>query len=503
MNELQIKNELLSFIEWTEEKLSRELKNRSLFEIFNEHCEKYAEYKTAKEIVDEFQHTSFLIDTPDGFQEIGDFYVKHKRNIHHVIFENYQIKVSSDHLLETKSGFKHTKNLKNGDEILTKLGFIPIISNDIVSFEEVYDWEVLHKNHRYWCDGVSSHNTGKTFLALNLCRGAQKKGYHIIYCDTEAAVDEKQFRKFGLDPEKVRYQPVNTPAEFKFFVSNLLKQLKDARAAGKQVPKIMMVLDSLGNLATSKERNDALEGKEKRDMTKQQELRSLFRIITMDLAEAKIPFVLTNHSYAAVGAYVPTDVFAGGGGALYNSSFIAFLYKAQLKEDKPKDDENSDVDMKATGIVVRSKPHKSRFAKPIQIRFHISFFKGMNPYVGLEDFISWKNCGIEKGNLVSKSEYEKLTPGDKAKADVFEFNGKTMYFVPKASAMRYIVKHLGDGVKANQLFTPEVFTEEALRELDEKVIKPTFMLPDVNDIYEIDDYVDEELEETEENLIED
>jgi hypothetical protein len=147
---------------------------------------------------------------------------------------------------------------------------------------------------------AGSPGTGKTFLALNACREAQRMGYQIIYCDSEAAVDATTFKKFGLDPDRVRYQPVNTPHEFRFFVSNLLDQLKTAREGGRTVPKIMMVLDSLGNLATTKERNDAISGSEKRDMTKQQELRSLFRVITMDLAEAKIPLILTAHTYACI-----------------------------------------------------------------------------------------------------------------------------------------------------------------------------------------------------------
>jgi len=147
---------------------------------------------------------------------------------------------------------------------------------------------------------AGSTGTGKTFLALNCCRQAQKKGYYIIYCDSEAAVDEIQFKKFGMDPDKVRYQPINTPLEFKYFIANLLKEIKDAKESGKKIPKIMIVLDSLGNLATTKERGDALAKSEKKDMTKQQELRSLFRIITMDLAEAKIPFIMTAHTYACI-----------------------------------------------------------------------------------------------------------------------------------------------------------------------------------------------------------
>lgn len=337
--------------------------------------------------------------------------------------------------------------------------------------------------------------TGKTFLALNACRGAQKKGYYIIYCDSEAAVDEEQFKKFGLDPAKVRYQPVNTPLEFKYFVANLLKQLKDAKEAGKAVPKIMLVLDSLGNLATTKERNDALAKSEKKDMTKQQELRSLFRVITMDLAEAKIPFIMTAHTYAGIGGFIPEDIMSGGGGPLYNASVITFLYKSQLKEGKPKDEmSGEDVDLKATGIVVRSKPKKNRFARPIQIRFHISFYKGMNPYVGLEQFINWKSCGIERGHIYDEKQYAKWSDEEKKQAKEngweFEFNGEKKYFWPKATARSIAVRHLGTIIEPSLLFSPKVLTDETLHELDENVIKPMFMLPSANDIYDVEEFAD-------------
>jgi RecA/RadA recombinase len=334
--------------------------------------------------------------------------------------------------------------------------------------------------------------TGKTFLTLNACREAQKKGYYIIYCDSEAAVDEVQFIKFGLDPAKVRYQPINTPLEFKYFVANLLKQLKDARAAGKAVPRIMLVLDSLGNLATTKERSDALAKSEKKDMTKQQELRSLFRVITMDLAEAKIPFIMTAHTYAGIGGFIPEDVMSGGGGPLYNASVITFLYKSQLKEDKPAGE--GEVDLKATGIIVRSKPKKNRFARPIQIRFHISFYKGMNPYVGLEQFINWQTCGIERGHIYDEKSYAKWTPEEKKTAEdngyAFEFEGKKMYFWPKATARNMVVRHLGATIEPSRLFTPTVLTDDILHELDEKIIKPTFQLPNVGDIYDVEEYAD-------------
>ena len=172
-------------------------------------------------------------------------------------------------------------------------------------------------NSRSICFAGES-GTGKTFLTLNACREAQKLGYHIIYCDSEAAVDENTMKNFGIDPEGVRYQPVGTSLEVRHFVTNLCDQLKKAKDKGAETPKILLVLDSLGNLATTKERADAASGSEKKDMTKQQDLRSLFRVITTDLAEFKIPFIFTNHTYASIGSFIPGQTISGGGGAIYS-----------------------------------------------------------------------------------------------------------------------------------------------------------------------------------------
>jgi len=328
--------------------------------------------------------------------------------------------------------------------------------------------------------------SGKTYLALNCCLQAQKKGYNIIYCDTEAAVDYDQFVKFGFDTDRVRYQPINTVSELKYFISNLLNFLKENESKGIEVPKIMIVLDSLGNLATDKEVADAMTLSTKKDMTKQQEVKSLFRIITVELAKFKIPFIVCNHVYAAINSYVPQDIISGGSGILFNSSIILQLIKSQMKG-------KNDSDLKYTGIIVRSKPLKNRLAKPIEVKFHISFFTGMNPYVGLENYISWKNCGIERGYILTEKEFLKRTKNEQDHIMQnnydFVFEDKKLYFQPKGSAKSFAVKHLGTTIKPNELFSPTVFTDDVLKELDDNVIKPTFLFPNVINIYDIPEYI--------------
>lgn len=294
---IDIKKELEHFYPIDFSSLSdEEIQNK-----FDEHVKNHAIEMTMGEI---FSHKdkTILIDTPDGFQEIGDFYHKDFRDIYELKLVNgYKCHAAEDHLYETSKGWVHAKDLTKNDIVLTKNGFFNVKRNKKVSCEKVYDWEILHTNHRYWAgDGISSHNTGKTFLTLNVCREAQNMGYNVIYCDSEAAVDEETIKNFGVDPNSFRYQPVSSPHEVRHFVTNLCQQLKAVKAKGIVTPKILLVLDSLGNLATTKERNDAASGSDKRDMTKQQEIRSLFRVITTDLAEFKIPFIFTNHTYSCL-----------------------------------------------------------------------------------------------------------------------------------------------------------------------------------------------------------
>lgn len=335
------------------------------------------------------------------------------------------------------------------------------------------------------CVAIAGENsTGKSFLAMNACREAQKMGYNIIYCDSEGTQDLTTFVNFGVDPSKCRLQPVNTPLEFKSFVANLLKKLKEAKDDGKKVPKIMIVLDSLGNLATTKERDDAVSASDKKDMTKAGELRSLFRVITSDLCGAKIPFIFTNHTITNIGSFIPSQSMSGGGGPMYNASTILMLSKAGLKDGNKEDMKKAEkVGMTKTGIIVTSKPQKSRFAKPIPIKFHISFYRGMNPYVGLEEYVNWENCGIGIGKLQGQKEFDELTPAEQKKA---QENGQTwtdsegnFYFANLKDTLRnkeVIVKSQNKTYPLSAMFTKQVITDDILHDIDERIIKPMFAL---------------------------
>jgi len=287
------------------------------------------------------------------------------------------------------------------------------------------------------CSIAGPSGTGKTFLMLNSVREAINMGYSVIYYDSEAAVDKEQMEKFGIDTTKVNYQPMNTVQDFRTSVTTITQKMQEVKRRGGDIPKIMIVLDSAGNLATQKEIDDAASGSEKADMTRSKILKSIFRIIMTPLADLKIPFLFTNHTYQTQD-FISRQIAGGGTGPQYAASIVLMLNKAQLKDGADK-----------VGIIVTAKPDKNRFAKPTPIKFHLNFSEGMNPYVGLEQYATWDICGITKGSI------------EKGKK------------VPKASARGWICEHLDEAVPNKDFFTAKVFTQEVLERI-EKHIQPIF-----------------------------
>jgi len=204
--------------------------------------------------------------------------------------------------------------------------------------------------------------------------------------------------------------------------------------------------------------------------SKAKELRSLFRNITLDLAEHRIPLICTNHS--SWGGMMAPKTVSGGDGPIFAMSLLSMLSTKQLKEGDVK-----------TGVIVKSSMKKSRFAIPRSIEIHISFLKGMNPFVGLEHFISWENCGVERGSILTLKEATKAkADGEHFKSTVVdeetgEITEQDLVFVAKATAKTFAVRHLGKNVAPKELFTEKVFTHDVLKQLDDNAIKPYFAFP--------------------------
>lgn len=352
---------------------------------------------------------------------------------------------------------------------------------------------------------VGESGCGKSYLACSIVREAQKKGYSAIYLDSEGAIDSSFVERLGVDSSKLMIRQVNTILETSQLILNLCAQLEKQEEEYGKHNKFIIVLDSLGNLTSDTEKNNVLAGENKAELKKPQEVKKMFRTCTVPLSRMGIPFIVISHVYASMNMFSPGSVVSGGSGINYNSSVTLEMTASKLA-DKENDNAaaktaNSE-DVVKTGVTVTARPKKSRFTISRKVRFQIPYFKRPNPYVGLESYLNWENGGVCRGSFITEKEYNKLSDADKKKIHIFDFNGETKYVQEKDTARGIVVKHLGEAVSVTDFFSDKVFTEEYLKEIDEKVIKPAFELPNqsaFDDIKEIEDMIeiggDEETEE--------
>jgi RecA/RadA recombinase len=305
---------------------------------------------------------------------------------------------------------------------------------------------------------------GKSFIAYSVSKHAQRAGYSVIYIDTEQAIDLEDLPKFGIDNslEKFRLIRSNKVEDVNMLLTQLIDDLKEQKLAGFELPKLMIVLDSLGQMASNKEKADLLKGDIKQDMTKAKALGSMFRSINTDLGYLDIPMIVCNHTYLTMDLF-PQEKLKGGNGLLYSASVIGFMSKSKLKTG-----EEDDMDLGQSGISVLFKTAKNRMAKPKKIRFDISFANGMNPYTGLDAF-----C---------RPEYMDQIGIAKGKMDVNKATGE-MTFVPGGN--RWYVSHLNKSVTTKQLFSQEVFTTGVLDRMA-PIVNDYFRFKSLDEIEEVE-----------------
>lgn len=227
--------------------------------------------------------------------------------------------------------------------------------------------------------------TGKTYFTLGIVAQFLKNNPEgmVLYFDSEQAVTSDMFEGRGVDAKRVAVFPVATIEEFKTQCVNIVDKVLEMDESERK--PMMIVLDSLGMLSTEKEVNDSAEGKNVRDMTRAQGVKATFRVLTMKLGKARIPLVMTNHTYDVVGAYVPTKEMGGGSGLKYAASTIVYLSKKKEK--------NADGDV--IGNIIHCKLYKSRLTKENQqVDVQLNYDTGLNRYYGLVEIAI--NHGIFK-----------------------------------------------------------------------------------------------------------
>lgn len=227
---------------------------------------------------------------------------------------------------------------------------------------------------------------GKTYIINKILANGQKKGMVPVIFDTEAAIDAGSTKGVGLDPDTVKYVPVQTVEECRNQISAFLDSVIEAKMQGK----FIMSIDSLGNLASQKEIEDAEKGKSAMDMgTRAKGLKSMMRLLTFKAAQAGVTILFSNHTYDDPAAMFPTLVKnqSGGKGPVYLASVLVQLAKRDEKHDKTnEDDEILPEANKVSGTTLRALTTKNRFVPPfLEGEMYLNFKKGLDKYSGLKE----------------------------------------------------------------------------------------------------------------------
>jgi RecA/RadA recombinase len=215
--------------------------------------------------------------------------------------------------------------------------------------------------------GPSKHF--KTGYALLLAASFLKK-YNdgiILFYDSEFGTPQKYFETFGIDLGAVVHTPVTDVEELKHDISVQLQNLE-------RTDKVMIIIDSIGNLASKKETDDAIEGKTVADMSRAKAIKSLFRIVTAKLTLKDIPMVVINHTYKEIGMF-PKDIVGGGTGSYYGADNIWIIGRQQEKEDG-----------EIAGYHFVINVEKSRYVREkSKIPITLTYENGINKWSGLLD----------------------------------------------------------------------------------------------------------------------
>ena len=251
--------------------------------------------------------------------------------------------------------------------------------------------------------------TGKTFFVMGMCKSFldANPDAGVLYFESESAITKQMVIDRGIDPNRMVIIPVTTVQEFR---TQAIKVLDSYLERSEKKP-MMMCLDSLGMLSTTKEVEDTADGKETRGMTRAQVLKAAFRVLTLKLGRAGVPMVVTNHTYDSVGSLFPTKEMGGGSGLKYAASSIVFL-------SKKKDKDGSAV----VGNIIHCKNHKSRLTienKMVDVR--LNYEKGLDKYYGLLDL-------AEKYNVFKKVSTRYELPDGVKEFGKTIMNNPTKYF---------------------------------------------------------------------------
>lgn len=236
--------------------------------------------------------------------------------------------------------------------------------------------------------GPSKHFKSAFALLMAAAYLERNKEAVLLFYDSEFGTPQAYFESFGIDMERTVHTPITNVEELKFDIAQQLDKIDKGE-------KVIIIIDSVGNLASKKEVEDALDGKSVADMSRAKALKSLFRIVTPHLNLKDIPLIAVNHTYKEIGLF-PKDIVSGGTGIYYSADSIWIIGRQQDK-----------VGTEIQGYHFVINIEKSRHVKEkSKIPITVSWEGGIKRWSGLMDV-------AEKGGYLRKPKvgwYEALDP---------------------------------------------------------------------------------------------
>jgi recombination protein RecA len=428
----KIKKELLYFYEYddladltgisksslekiTDENCSNKHK-AALTDFLNKHCDCFAEEVTIPDIISD-KGPFPLIDTPDGYQEIVRFVVKpQKPCIKITTSGNNILQCAVDHLVQldindlSDCSWVTAGSLEVGQSIETKIGRETISGIEELPIQDVYDFEVGHKHHRYWASNFSNHNTGKSLFVQKILANAQKEGLIPVIFDTENAIDPEGAQRLGLDISNVKYVPCISIEQTRNAIFKLLTAIKEKKQEGK----FIIAIDSLGNLQSELELARMDKESTSSDMgTKARAIKSLMQTCTNLGAITQTTIVCTNHVYDDPSAMFPSieKNMPGGKSVVYLPSVTVQLARKPVKDDGGKmSDSKLAVSQKSyAGIIIRALTRKNRFLKQyLEGEMYLSFSTGLDRFYGLLDIATGLEVITQTGSTYQLADGTKI-----------------------------------------------------------------------------------------------
>jgi len=243
---------------------------------------------------------------------------------------------------------------------------------------------------------------GKTLMVNKIMSHAQKKGMHVVYFDTEGALDPDTAINLGCDPRKIKHCPIEIIEECRNQIVKFLKTVIEKKLQGK----VMIAIDSLGNLISAREAKVIEDGKDSADMgARAVSLKSMLRAITHAASKANCPVVFTNHIYDNPGAMYPTLIKSqsGGSGPLYMSSVLVQMSTKQERvgksDNKNASDDVTPLSKDVNGLTMRALTTKNRFIPPfLECEMYLNFKSGLSKYSGLLEMAEGYGVVVKQGH---------------------------------------------------------------------------------------------------------